>query len=134
MIDINKKYRTRDGLPVRLLCTDLKNNYSVVGIITFFDGEEELKSWRYNGKYINNNEHNWDLVEITPWDDFKIDEPVMVCDQNSKAWEKRHFAGVDKKGKPLVWPNGKTSWTTFNLENSYARDFCRRPTAEELNK
>lgn len=33
MIDINKKYQTRAGLPVRILCTDRKGDHSVVGLV-----------------------------------------------------------------------------------------------------
>lgn len=40
MIDINKKYQTRDGFPVRIVATDIKGRYPILGVIDL--GEEEF--------------------------------------------------------------------------------------------
>ena len=39
MIDINKKYMTRDGFPVRIVADNLKGRYPILGVIDL--GEEE---------------------------------------------------------------------------------------------
>lgn len=73
MIDINKKYRTREGQAVRLLCTDRKAKcYPVVGLISSDEGEESMESWTIDGHYyaisdLENNkdiEDSRDLVEV----------------------------------------------------------------------
>jgi hypothetical protein len=47
MIDINKKYQTRDGRAVRILCVDgPTEDQPVVGII---DGETDINQWTSDG-------------------------------------------------------------------------------------
>lgn len=41
----NKKYTTRDGRPVRVLCVDAKRGGSIIGLISNGSGAEELHSW-----------------------------------------------------------------------------------------
>lgn len=43
------------------------------------------------------------------WSKVPIDTPVLV--RYGNRWLKRHFAGVDDEGKPLVFPDGRTSWS-----------------------
>ena len=65
MIDINKKYTTRDGRPVRILATDLKNeDYPICGTYTD-NGEEYVGSWTKDGEYSRNGVvDNRDLIEV----------------------------------------------------------------------
>lgn len=69
-IDINKKYVTRAGQPVRILCTDGPNEtYPVIGFIAADTG---VTSWTRTGRYFTNgklpvNENPKDLVEAEPW-------------------------------------------------------------------
>lgn len=78
-------------------------------------------------------EHNFDLVEIVPFADFKIDEPVMVRTGSDTEWQKRHFAGISPEGKPQVWGGGSTSWTAGeNAPSAWGQ--CRRPTKEEKSR
>jgi len=66
------------------------------------------------------------------YDDFKIDEPVMVSLDN-KAWYRRHFAGVSADGRPQTWSDGRTSFTVAPGHCGVTTwDECRRPTPEEL--
>lgn len=45
-LDITKPVRTRDGRPVRVLCTDKKGNFPIVALIT--DGNEKETVCTYN--------------------------------------------------------------------------------------
>lgn len=45
MIEMGKKYLTKEGLKVRILATDVKGPYPVVGIITEKDGTEFSMAW-----------------------------------------------------------------------------------------
>ena len=60
MIDFTKPVQTRDGRPVRILCTDvyLESGDSIAGIV---DGQ--LLAWRNTGKYMDSLPTRHDLVQ-----------------------------------------------------------------------
>lgn len=52
-LDLTKPVQTRDGRKVRILCTDDRGNYPVIGIIECPDKvEDELETWTLSGKAI----------------------------------------------------------------------------------
>ena len=53
-----------------------------------------------------------DLIEISPYEDFKIDDKVLVWDDGNFNKKMAHFAGIHKDGDPMSWANGRTSFTT----------------------
>ena len=67
MIELGKKYQTRDGRAVRILATGVKAGfYSVIGIVTdSFDGNEFVSEWTADGTSISHNfgTHN-DLIPV----------------------------------------------------------------------
>ena len=67
MIDKNKKYKTRDGLKVRIYATDAGGDSPVHGSI-FKDGVWIQESWSPSGycDLINCRLSEWDLVEFKP--------------------------------------------------------------------
>ena len=125
VIQMDKKYKTRDGLAVRILCVDNYNNqtHPVIGLVS----NGVVASYQTNGKYLWDADSCNDLVEIKPYEDFKIDEPVMVQDKQAKGWYRGHFAGV-RDGKVTIWCSGGTSFTTTH---KVSWDECRRPTSLE---
>ncbi len=129
MIDITKKYRTRDGREVRILATDIKNKRSVVAVITGNDGKEYCVSLHEDGKHWSDADH--DLIEVGPYDDFKIDEPVVATlFPTIREGFKRYFAGTTEDGRPMVFDDGRTAWSSAG-----SRTICfsvRRPTEEDL--
>jgi hypothetical protein len=62
----NKKYQTRDGIPVRILCIDAKSPYPIVGLVEFFGrpDNESVETWTSAGKLINQLEEQYgrDLI------------------------------------------------------------------------
>jgi hypothetical protein len=133
MISMDKKYKTREGKPVRLLCVDrLDSLRPIVGLVMDDDKEEILGTWTQEGKWGKSQSDN-NLVEVTEWDDFKIDDPVMVRDWEDTPWFKRHFARVENNN-PTVWRNGTTSWSAESTADVVYWKHIRKPTAEELGK
>jgi len=65
MIDINKKYRTRDGREVRIYATDGADKYPVHGSIKYETGWE-LFTWQLDGMRTPRHEGGGDLIEIRP--------------------------------------------------------------------
>ena len=58
----SRKVVTRDGCPVRILCTDKKSyNEQIVGLIMNNDGTEGLLSWSKRGKSLSLNDSSFDL-------------------------------------------------------------------------
>lgn len=71
-IDMNKKYETKNGFAVRILCTDFKgrSHQTIVGILTDEEGHESVEHWDTKGKYmLDLSESAMDLVEINPYDE-----------------------------------------------------------------
>jgi hypothetical protein len=128
MISMDKKYKYRNGEPARVLCVDRANSTVPVVALTK-DGVITLHT--DTGRYLIELESGLDLIEVNPWDDFKIDEPVLVRDSDDTDWMRACFAGVDSKGNPTSWFNGKNSWTTSSI---IIWRQCRRPTPEELGE
>ena len=130
-IEMGKKYRTRGGVKVnRVLCVDRRDGaYPVVVELEL--GEIEVYTTEGQAIYNNDSEHYLDLVEVSPYEDFKVDDPVMVSN-NETFWGKAHFAGVNSEGKPMAYINGKTSWSTGGCARVW--EYCRKPAAEEIAK
>lgn len=127
MIDINKTYRTKEGHSTRILCVDAEGNYPVVALIKTSSGEQPM-SFTEDGK-AELYDTNPFLIEVNPFEDYKVDEPVMVRANESTSWRKRHFA-IYHNGDAYCWEEGCTSWTTSGTVNW---KYCRKPTKEELS-
>ena len=67
MIDINKKYRTRDGREVRIYATDgeAADKYPVHGSIKYETGWE-LFTWQLDGMRTPGHKGGGDLIEVRP--------------------------------------------------------------------
>lgn len=65
LIDINKKYRTRDGKEVRIYATDGGGDYPIQGAVRTLDGRWRVCTWKKKGKYTSQSyDHPLDLIEI----------------------------------------------------------------------
>lgn len=63
MIDINKKYRTRDGREVRIYATDGGSPCSVIGVVRSTVGWEMFQ-WFSDGSSTLTDERPLDLIEV----------------------------------------------------------------------
>ena len=57
----SKKVVTRDGRPVRILCTNAKRDFPVIGLITVKEGNECIEEFKENGKWSDNPKSELDL-------------------------------------------------------------------------
>lgn len=115
--DNTKKYKNEYGHEVKI--------HEVIEKQDVIFGMEKTKGgrWIQCAWAIKNNS----LVEVQPFEDFKIDEKVLVWDEGDSEKERRYFAGVDRAGdslKPLVFINGSDSWSSDGNTTSW--DFCER--------
>ena len=129
-VEMDKKYSCRDGVPATVLAVGLNAHGSVVAVrhTTNSDVVIMLSS---DGRW-GNYDHQCDLIELSPYDDFKVDDKVMVS-RDGEVWFKSYFAGVDKSGNPTVFDGGSTSWSKTDYDPTSWK-YCRRPTAEELGE
>ena len=67
MIDINKKYRTRDGREVRIYATDGRAVYPIHGAILQEHGWQQ-SCWAVDGLHSisSSGNHSGDLIEVRP--------------------------------------------------------------------
>jgi len=130
-IEKGKKYRLR-GYPeseVVILDTELDSPYPVAAKLRTCPADPwELSTYTEGGSYSVRGVRDIGLIEVSPYADFKVDEPVMVSD-GDLPYRRRYFAGIGPDGIPRAWDGGATSWTT---DVSIAWNYCRRPTPEEL--
>lgn len=128
MIEMSKKYKTRSGLPVRILCADLQDkNYPIIAAI-MQDNEESVISFTETGEFIENEKGRFDLLEVTPYEDFKEDDLCVVWNTGEEK-SFRYFHKANKSGKASCFTFGKTSFTT-DVVTSW--EFCRKATEEEI--
>jgi elongation factor P hydroxylase len=74
MIDINKKYRTRDGREARIYATDGCGSASVHAAIKTRSGHWQQGSWWSNGQLLTSSQSDTDLVEVKP----RIQQTVWI--------------------------------------------------------
>ena len=132
-VEVGKKYRMR-GYPeseVVVFDTNIEPPFSVLAKSKHNKNDHwKMRTYTEDGSYYDEDDGSeMDLVEISPYDDFKVDEPVMVSG-NGFAWYRRHFAEVRNDGIPMAWEEGCTRWSSHGRTSSW--DFCRKPTPEEL--
>lgn len=68
MISMDKKYRTRDGRPVRVLATDARGDQPVVGLVWNIEQDKEaVMRWSIDGLWSPlSDEIELDLIEVKP--------------------------------------------------------------------
>jgi hypothetical protein len=63
MLDLTKPVTTRDGRPVRILCTDRKGtDYPVTALITAQQGTEVVFHYTHEGRGYRTHESDYDLI------------------------------------------------------------------------
>lgn len=129
MIEMGKKYKTRSGLPVRILCNDLKyDGYTVIAAVYNPEaGYESTISMSSTGSYIEDEENPLDLIEVTPYDDFKEDDLCVVW-EITESKEFRYFSH-EKNSIAWCFSSGGTSYTR-TARISWTN--CRKATEEEI--
>ena len=130
MIEMDKKYKTRSGLPVRILCNDLKyEGYTVIAAVYNPEaGYESTMSVTNTGSYIEGEENPLDLIEATPYDDFKEDDLCVIWSDDEHRKDFRYFSHVEN-GKATCFTCGYTSYTT---KDTTIWPNCRKATEEEI--
>ena len=114
MIDMSKKYRTRDGREVRIYAVDGAKDYPVHGA---FLSEEEwlIDSWAESGQRFGEGDHvPGDLVEVKAevWIWQYENGSTSVANHNTQeGCEKRHMTESGQKGRAVRFVQEDEAWT-----------------------
>lgn len=65
-LDLAKPVQTRDGRPVKIDRTDLKNEKPIAGVVTNSDGCEYVTQWFSSGRRYASCESALDLINVPP--------------------------------------------------------------------
>lgn len=129
LVDVSKKYATVSGLSVRIICADRKRNsdwvqYPIVALVSK-EGDEIPECYTAYGEWLNGHESDLDLVEVSLWDDIKVDDIVHVRDDEGDPWRTMYFAGVEN-GRPTTFLYGASSKTTSHSEIRVNWKYCEK--------
>lgn len=128
MIDMNKKYKTRSGLPVRVLCIDAKNTAFPVVTLIAEKNSERVETYTSTGNaFIDYKESTYDLIEVSPYEDFKVDDLCVVT--SSTGTKRFRYFAEQRNNIAYCFDMGRTS-ITGNEKNFWEQ--CRKATPEEI--
>lgn len=104
-LDFTKPVQTRDGRKVRILATDFKHGYPIVGVVQQGNGDESLVTWTLNGDIdVTLSVNPYDLVQAPEWVSTYIGVYGNVTDPKSIFTDDEHLTlesatyNADKKG------------------------------------
>ena len=121
MTDNIYTHRTRDGHKARIIGEIKDDVYPIFGAILSDDENKEyVEYFTKELKCIMGDDSEDDLFEYNPWNDVKVDTPILVSN-SLISYVNRHFAKY-QDGHIYVWEDGRTSWTTPHMvEYMYAK-------------
>ena len=125
-ISMDKKYKTRDGKSVRIICVDAKGDWPIIGLIEIQE-VESVAAWRADGLY-GPTRSGYDLVETTPYADFYRGQPVIVSESASGCNTARRYFSHETDGTAYCFLVGGDAWSNGEIMD-WA--YCRALTAEE---
>lgn len=128
-IEPGKFYKTRVGSKAQIYAVHEVQDRPVHGAILHPSNQWRVHTWLDNGRVFFDDACGDDIIsEWNEWEDFKIDDPVMVS-MDGNIWHKRYFAGLFEQ-RPTAWNDGSTSWTGYEWATW---NYCRKPTPEEMS-
>ena len=86
--DPNRKIVTRDGKPARIVCTDVKGKYPVIGLILYNDQEEFIYNFTENGRWSTGIESDHDL--------FFLEQEYTFASENNEKFDPKTFKPFDR--------------------------------------
>jgi len=114
MISLDKTYKTRSGSKVIIHAIYPYNEMQQVQGAIHYTNCTQMNSWSLDGRFHEGttDSSGLDLVEVSPYEDWKIDDKVIAWNVTEKY--RRYFAGLNEAGEPMVFRNGHTSWSNYN--------------------
>lgn len=124
-IDMKKQYRTRSGLPVRVLCTDRNDLFSVVVLVSVPTDGDYVVVYPPTGKA--GGDPSYDLIEVLPFEDFNVDDLCVVWGADGIK-HFRYFSHAKHGVMPVCFDAG----TSYTAKDTYMWSHCRKAAPEEI--
>ena len=121
VIEMGKKYKTRNGQMATII--SVSRDHPIYPVVA--ETMAGFSLYTREGACYSGCHRATDLVEVDPWEDFKIDDKVIVSKDNKEY--RRYFAGVNEKGEPTCFYDGTTSWSDTGHTPSVWKK-CRKAT------
>jgi hypothetical protein len=115
-LEVGKTYVDSDGAKVKIVHSTNSGVFCWVGVLLSDTGANRTDLYTYGGRHSNGTVVL--VEEYNPYEDWPIDCKVRVRMTTTSAWDNRHFAGVNKEGKPTAWDSGCTSYTANKFSKS----------------
>jgi len=131
MIEMGKAYKYRSGQPAKIVYIhddDADTNFPVVSVDIIGCPHTHTAEGKFDDL---DNKSRYDLIEVQPYEDFNIDDEVIVW-INPNAKVKGHFAGVSGSGMPMIWQDGRTSFTSVGLCKSLYKYAMKSEESETI--
>lgn len=107
-------HKTRDGSRrAHIILTDCNSElYPVVAVVREVDQEREfIETYTSDLRfYASQYNHDFDLIECSPWEDVAVDTKILVRDFDTNCWVPRYFSHY-ADGRVHAFAEGRTSWT-----------------------
>ncbi len=117
MISLDKTYKTRSGSKVIIHAIYPYNERQQVQGAINYTNCTQMNSWSLEGRFHEGttDSSSLDLVEVSPYEDWEIDDKVIVSFAHEvEGYEYNYyFAGLDGLGRPCVFSDGCTSWSNM---------------------
>jgi hypothetical protein len=116
MISLDKTYKTKSGSKVIIHAIYPYNEMQQVQGAIDYNNCTQMNSWSLDGRFHEGTTDgsSLDLVEVSPYEDWKIDDKVIVTFADDEDEEgKYYFAGLNKSNLPCVFKDGRTSWSNI---------------------
>lgn len=111
--DPSKKVVTRDRREVRIVCTDYKSDYPIIGLVTIEENKELAYNFQKNGRYyFSENKSSLDLF-FAP---IKREGWVNIFRDRGGAFSSQFIFETEKKAKEVIGKNHKSYITTIKIE------------------
>ena len=108
----SQKVITKDGKSVRIICTDAKQDYPVIGLLSLDDKSETTVYYKKNGRWLADNQDEWDLffapIKREGWINIFKDEDLPFI--NGDIYENKNKAEEDAIGEPDFIATIKIEW------------------------
>ena len=108
----SQKVITKDGKSVRIICTDAKQDYPVIGLLSLDDKSETTVYYKKNGRWLADNQDYWDLffapIKKEGWVNLFKDEELTFI--NGDVYKNEEEAKEAAQGESDFIATVKIEW------------------------
>ena len=109
----SQKVVTRDGREVRIICTDYKSDYPIIGLVTIDKNRELAYNFQKNGEYYFTDEESPLDLFFAP---IKREGWINLFKDKNGTFSSNFIFETEKRAKEVIWEKHTTYLTTIKIE------------------